>query len=317
MGAIANSLASFWSLHRMARPAALAAAALTGLLLTACGGAFGQSGVSLPNAGDDLQTVSDAADSLIAHHSSATQDAKAAIGVTDALGSIVRDVSDDEHLLLAIGRHGQPGALRGGFSRSWEQFERPGAAAIYSASQLLVRPGTRTVSTFCDSSAGFGLKGIPSLGRTFGWESGSYSGGTRTTDGRGLSTWSATATGRAVEAPIGGLSLVHSATDTCPVIVPAFAIAGATASDDFSIPLSLTFRSGNLWDLSISNATFSGGESLNVVTSPDRHPTIAGTITAGSSEIATFRVGALGNGTLTVTSSGAQYAISDWVVVGI
>ena len=80
----------------MARPAALAVAALAGFLLAGC---FGPAGLSLPAAVDGVQTVSDAADSLDIHRSTASENAKAAIAITDALGSFVRDISADQRAL--------------------------------------------------------------------------------------------------------------------------------------------------------------------------------------------------------------------------
>src|SRR5271155_3214256 len=94
----ANSILapSPWSLLTMVRSPALAITALAGLLLLAGCGAFGQAGLSVPHSSDGVQTVSDAADLLDAHRSSATENAKTAIAVTDALGSVIRDVSGDE-----------------------------------------------------------------------------------------------------------------------------------------------------------------------------------------------------------------------------
>src|ERR1700688_1328269 len=82
----------------MARPAAFAIALVIGVLFAGCSGPFGQSGV--PNASDDLQTVSDAADSLVGHPGSGSENAKAAIVVVNAFGSVVRDLSNDERTLL-------------------------------------------------------------------------------------------------------------------------------------------------------------------------------------------------------------------------
>ena len=104
----------------MARFSILATPALVGLLLVGCSAGFGQAPASLPAAGvDDLQTVSDAADSLVANRSSASQNARAAIGVTDALGSIIRDVSNTERILSG-GAHPpkQHAGTRGVFSQS-------------------------------------------------------------------------------------------------------------------------------------------------------------------------------------------------------
>ena len=105
MEAIANSPTMLWSTLRMARLATYAVAALAGLLLAGCsGGSFGQAGLSLPAASDGVQTVSDAADALDAHRTLASENAKAAISVTDALGSFVREISADQRT-LADQRH--------------------------------------------------------------------------------------------------------------------------------------------------------------------------------------------------------------------
>jgi hypothetical protein len=285
----------------MARSAALATTALVGLLLTGCSSAFGQAGASLPVAGDDLQTVSDAADSLVANRSSATQNARAAIGVTDALGSIVRDVSSSERILSGAGRSAKA---------------NPGVRGVLSKSLLVLNPGSGGVSGYCQSSAGYSLKGIPSLDETFGWQTGAYAGGARIGDDRGLSTWSANAVGEAVQAPIGGLSIARNGSASCPMVAPMFSVRGATATNGFSIPIMLTYRHGILWNLSVSNARFAGGESVDVAMSSGRPPSLAGVITRGSIELATFHTNAYGKGTLTITSSGAQYTIADWIVTG-
>ncbi|HLY02865.1 MAG TPA: hypothetical protein VKR56_10295 [Candidatus Cybelea sp.] len=284
----------------MARLAALGTTALVGLLLTGCSAAFGQAGVSIPAAGDDVQTVSDAADSLVANRSSATQNARAAIGVTDALGSIVRDVGNSERILS-----GAPQAK-----------ENAGVRRVLSKSLLVLNPGGGGVSGYCQSSAGYSLKGVPSLDETFGWQSGAYSGGARVSGDNGFSTWSANAVGEAVQAPIGGLSVMRSGSASCPMMAPMFSVYGATATDAFSIPITLTYRHGTLWNLSVSNARFAGGESIDVEMSSGRPPSIAGVITRGRTELATFHTSANGKGTLTITSTGAQYAIADWVVTG-
>jgi hypothetical protein len=285
----------------MARSAALATTALIGLLITGCSAAFTQAGVSLPAAGDDTQTVSDAVDSLVANRSSSTQNAKAAIGVTDALGSIVRDVSNSEHMLSGAARSAEKNA---------------GARGLLSQSLLVLSPGGGGVSGYCQSSAGYSLKGIPSLDETFGWQSGTYSGGARVSGDHGFSTWSANASGEAVQAPIGALSFVRNGNASCPMVAPMFSVRGATADNAFSIPITLTYRHGILWNLSVSNARFAGGESVDVAMSPGRPPSLAGAITRGSTELATFHTNASGKGTLTITSSGAQYAVADWIVTG-
>jgi hypothetical protein len=245
-----------------------------------------------------VQTVSDVADSLVANRSSASQNAKAAIGVTDALGSIVRDVSNSERLLSGASHLSKQSA---------------GVRGVLSKSLLVLNPGGGGISGFCQSSAGFSLKGIPSLDETFGWQSGTYSGGARASGDHGFSTWSANASGEAVQAPIGGLSLARNGSASCPMLAPMFSVRGATANNAFSIPITLTYRHGTLWNLSVSNARFAGGESVDVAMSSGPL-SLAGVITRGSTELATFRTNAYGKGTLTITSSGAQYAIADWIV---
>jgi hypothetical protein len=294
----------------MDRRAAFAFAAIVGLLLTGCYGPFGQTGVSLPNAIDDTQTVSDAADALVAHRTSATDNARAAIAVTDAVGSFVRDIGSDER---AISRFNS----RRGFSRTSIQLARATGGRIFTASQLMMRPAIGTVSAFCESTAGMGLNGIASLDAAFGWQTGAYAGGTRTTNGGTFATWAANATGAAVQAPIGQLGILRHDSNGCPIMAPTFTMKGARYDDGFSIPISLTYHKGNLWDVSVSGASFVNGERLDVTTSPANRLSVGGVITKGETELGSFALNAHGNGTLTVTSTGAQYRISDWIVAGI
>jgi len=301
----------------MARPATIAVAALIGLLLAGCtGGGFGQTGVSLPTgASDGLQTVSDAADALDVHRSSASQNAKAAIGATDAIGSFARDVSHAERL-LSVSRTGPRGAAAAHpLSEDWTA----GGKRIVSGSYLRLQRGFGSVTEFCQSSAGFGAAGIPSLDVAFGWQSGAFSGGARTTDGRGSATWSANAAGEIVEGAIGALSLKRAAGgSTCPLMAPAFLLDGADATDAFSIPVSVVFHRGQLASLNVVNGTFANGESLDVTSSTSRHSVVVnGLIRQGRTRLATFRTNAAGDGTLTITSSGAQYVVADWIVVSI
>ena len=144
----------------MARPAALAVASFVGLLLAGCsGGGFGQSGVSVPRGGDGVQTVSDAADALDIHRTSASENAKAAIGATDALGSFVRDISEAEHLFSGSARAphnaGQRIVLNGPEARVL-RFSRlsNGDKRIVSGSDLVMQPSLGNVTDFCQSSAG-------------------------------------------------------------------------------------------------------------------------------------------------------------------
>lgn len=286
----------------MARLATLVVAALIGLALAGCSGGstFGQAGVSLPSA-DSEQTVSDAADALDAHRSSATQSARAAIAVTDALGSYVRDIATQQRALAGVRHSATPRNKR-----------------VVSRSITVMRLGAGYVTGFCQGSAGFSSRGIPSLDETFGWESGAFSGGSRTADGRGSVTWLANASGAVVQGPIGGLSIARGGSGvTCPMMVPPFVLRGGTSASAFSIPIAMTFRRGTLENLNVVGARFSGGESLYAISETTRHRfAVNGTIVKDRAQLATFRADAAGNGTMTVTSTGAQYVISDWLVAG-
>lgn len=291
----------------MPRLAALAVAALAGLMLADCaGGSFGQAGLSLPSA-DGVQTVSDAADSLVAHRTTASQKAQAAIAVTDALGSFVREIGADQRSLsVRAGRNLSAHSLRD------YTVERNGKR-ILSASELVQRG-----RSYCQSAAGYLAGGIPSLDQTFGWQSGAYIGGKPGTDSRGSAVWSANASGAVLQGSIGSLSIVRNHAASCPMNSPAFVVKGGTSADAFTMPISMEFRRGELVNLSVVNARFASGDTLEVATRSDRQSVqVRGVIMNGRSEVGTFVTNASGDGTLTITSSGAQYAIGDWIVVGI
>jgi len=285
----------------MARLATFAVAALLGLGLAGCsGGTLGQTGVSLPSA-DGVQTVSDAADALDAHRSSATQSARTAIAVTDALGSYVRDVSAQQRALAGVG-HSTAARNK----------------QVVSRSVTVMRLGAGYVTGFCQGSAGYSARGIPSLDEAFGWESGAFSGGSRTTDGHGSATWLANASGAVVQGPIGELSIGRGGSGvTCPMMVPPFVLRGGTSASAFSIPIAMSFRRGTLESLNVAGGRFSSGESLYAASETNRRRfALNGTIIKDRTQLATFRTDAVGDGIMTVTSTGAQYVIRDWIVAG-
>jgi hypothetical protein len=299
----------------MNRPATLAVATLVGLLLAGCsGGGFGQTGLSLPAGGDGVQTVSDAADALDAHRSSGSESAKAAIGVTDALGAFVRNIGEAERAFASTSSRSRAHAamLRNlnGTSRS---------KGVVSGSHFIFQPGFGSVSDFCQSLAGYSANGIPSLDVAFGWQSGAFSGGARTMEERGISTWSANASGAIVQGAIGALSLRQgSAGSSCPMTAPAYTVDGADVTNAFSIPLTVMFRQGRLSSLSVGNARFANGESLDVSTADTRSGVqVNAVIRSGRTQLATFHTDAAGNGRLTITSTGAQYVIAGWIVASI
>jgi hypothetical protein len=275
------------------------------MLADCAGGTFGQAGLSLP-AADGVQTVSDAADALVAHRTTGSQKAKAAIAVTDGLGSFVREISADQRSLAGRDRNMAARSLRD------YTVERDGKR-ILSASELVQRG-----RSYCQSAAGYLAAGIPSLDATFGWQSGAYTGGTRGLDSRGSAIWSANASGSVLQGSIGSLSIERKSGASCPMNAPAFIVKGGTSANAFTLPISMEFRRGELINLSVVNGRFASGDTLEVMTRSDRQSAqVLGVIMNGRAEIATFRTNGNGDGTLTITSSGAQYAIGDWIVVGI
>jgi hypothetical protein len=257
--------------------------------------------------------VSDAADALDVHRSSASENAKAAIGATDALGAFVRDLSDAENILSRPTRAQSHHVVHRAVARGSRD------KRIISGSDLVIQPSLGNVSTFCQSSAGYSVTGIPSLDVTFGWQSGALSGGARATEDHGFTTWSANASGEIVRSAIGALSIRRGAgSSSCPMTAPAFSLDGADVADAFSIPISLAFRRGVISSVSVANATFANGESLDATTVANRQSLeVDGVVRNGRTKVATFRTNASGNGTLTITSTGAQYVIADWIVVSI
>ncbi len=294
----------------MVRLPAFGIAALAGLLVAGCaGGSFANAGLSLP-AADGVQTVSDAADAIDGHRTLGSENAKAAIATTDALGSFVREISADQRTLT----HTSHRAGTRPMSRLVRQytFVRNGKR-IFSGSELVTRG-----NDYCQSSAGYSVDGIPSLDATFGWETGALSGGSHTSGARGAAVWSANASGAVVQSPIGGLSIARTgAAPSCPLSAPAFVLNGGMSENAFSLPISMAFRSGELSNLSVVNGRFANGESLEVTTAVNRQPVeVDGFITRGQTRVAAFRINATGNGMLTITSTGAQYVVADWIVVG-
>ncbi|MBV8148033.1 MAG: hypothetical protein JO092_02945, partial [Candidatus Eremiobacteraeota bacterium] len=84
------------------------------------------------------------------------------------------------------------------------------------------------------------------------------------------------------------------------------------------IPLVVMFRHGMLTYLSVRHATLPNGDTLNVRTTGGRRGQrnyIDGSLRNGGTPIATFAVNAFGDGELTITSTGAEYRIIDWIVV--
>lgn len=195
-----------------------------------------------------------------------------------------------------------------------------GARTIDSDYELVVLPGTNGVNTYCGDSAGYNDSGIASLNETFGWAGGSQSPGTRTVNADGSVTWNVTSTGTSYKGTIGALAIVAGTQNaSCPIATPMFTLSGGISLGTYTIPLSATYKNGELTNLVITGAALANGNTLSVTTNGGLTPPAAGFITgsvSGSSgQIATFSVNAFGDGTLTVASSGTQYAMTDWHVV--
>jgi hypothetical protein len=219
-----------------------------------------------------------------------------------------------------IGRYGLPDMTAGFANITAGRVVVRKSQVLATASEFVMMPGSRSSGAFCGDSAGYDPSGIVSLDSTFGWQGGVLSGGNRTAEGNGFVTWSATPSGTAFGGAIGSLSLATATQNlTCPIARPEFTLAGGTALGTYRIPMSVTFHRGRIWSITVHGATLPGGDTLSVRTNHARHQSthdyISGAIMNGRTSIATFGVNAFGNGTLTVTSTGAQYKIADWIVV--
>ena len=189
---------------------------------------------------------------------------------------------------------------------------------LSASAEFVMMPGSQASNAFCEDSAGYDPAGIASLDETFGWQGGVLSAGTRTSAAN-ATTWSATPAGTAYSAPIGALSIGTGAQNlSCPISTPDFSLDGGTAIGTYSMPISVEFDRGILWSLSVRNARLPNGDTLNLRTvghQRARHDYIVGRLTNGQTPIATLSLNGFGNGELTVTSTGAQYKIVDWMVV--
>jgi hypothetical protein len=211
--------------------------------------------------------------------------------------------------------------LRDGFRLIGSSRLSSAGKQIASNSEVVMLPGQGTVTDYCQASAGYSISGIPSLDETFGWQSAAFSGVARATDGQGFATWSATENGDTAQGPIGSLSIAQRAVNAaCPMTASTFSLGGAAAKNAFSMPIILTFHRGTLLSLTVANAKMLDGETFDATTATGRQPSdrayVSGTVKGSHAQIATFHTDAFGDGALTITSTGAQYIIADWIVIG-
>jgi hypothetical protein len=191
---------------------------------------------------------------------------------------------------------------------------------VLSDTETVMAPSTSSVNSYCTDSAGYNAVGLPNLGLSFGWQGGAFTGGTRTLNADTSVTWKATHAGQTESAPIGQLAIASGARNTaCPIVTPAYTLTGGTAKGNYTIPISVTFLNGVIRNLTITNAALASGYTLNVTTNTMKWPAstsfVTGTVTSGTTVIATFAVSAFGNGSLTVAATGNRFAIVDWNVV--
>jgi hypothetical protein len=217
-----------------------------------------------------------------------------------------------------FGNYGFPIVLDGFVVHSSSSVSFIKTPVLSADNEFVMMPGSQSSSAFCEDSAGYDPSGIASLDETFGWQGGALSGASRTVIGK-TTQWSATPSGTLFSAAIGALSIASGPQNTaCPIATPGFTLSGGNAIGTYSIPLIVTFRRGMLWSLSVRHATLPNGDTLNVRTLGGRRSQrnyIAGSLSNNRTPIATFAVNGFGNGLLTVTSTGAQYRIVDWIVV--
>jgi hypothetical protein len=214
-------------------------------------------------------------------------------------------------------RYGFPIASKGFVRVSTSQLSVAKVKEVASDSELIVPTGNPY--RFCQDAAGYSLTGIPSLDATFGWEGGVLSGGTVFVGGDSFRL-SATIGGTAVQGALDSLALVAGTpSSSCPIATPAYTLSGGASIGTITIPVRIAFHGRVLSDLTIDRASILGTYTLNVVTRREQgnEVEVLGALTQGRTRIATLHLDAFGDGTLTVTSTGAQYKIVDWVVVGV
>ncbi|MEO9169946.1 MAG: hypothetical protein ABI282_05900 [Candidatus Baltobacteraceae bacterium] len=211
-------------------------------------------------------------------------------------------------------------SLKSGYNKTSTGFLNVGSTkTIIADYELVMQPQSKGLSQFCSDQAGFNALPVTPSNMTFGW-AGQVAGGSRTANSDGSVTWTATHIGSAFTGPVGSLNVaLGTQSSKCPLSSPIlFSLSGGKNVGNHTIPVVATYKQGLLTNLSISNAQLSNGLTLSVVTNPAVLPQdanfITGSVSNKSGTLASFGVDAFGDGTLTVVSSGTQYAITDWHV---
>lgn len=212
--------------------------------------------------------------------------------------------------------------IANGFTRSSTFTLQEGGTTVASrGSEFIAMPSSSTSMNFCGDSAAFNAEQLESISQAAGWQE-LLANGSRTVNSNGTVTWSTTnASGSTYSGTPSQFAIQEGALNSnCPIATPAFTLTGGTLVSGFSVPsMTATFNDGMLVSLTITNATLRNGYTLNVTTNTSVSSTspnfINGTLTSGGSTVATFSVNGLGDGTLTVTATGATYEMDDWHVV--
>lgn len=212
--------------------------------------------------------------------------------------------------------------LKLGFARASVLTVTEGGTVVESRSgEHIAGPTSTSAQTYCGDSAGFNNLKLTSTGQVHGWQN-LTANATRTVNADGSVTWTDSSSGSVFSgASAGALSIASgSLNSACPISVPAFTLAGGTLVSSYNVPsMSVTFKSGSIVNLTVTNATLANGYTYNITTDATQPPAsskfINGTISKGATVVATFGVDANGNGTLTVTATGAQFTLDHWHVV--
>lgn len=216
---------------------------------------------------------------------------------------------------------------RFGFPSAAHGYTRTSVAALWignkrqssSAVSVTLLPGSGGTNRYCRAAAAYSLAGVPSLDAAFGWD-GTTAGpiaATRQSDSRGDVTVTSLQRGDAYVGPIGSLRLTRARFAACAAESRVFHVAGGVPAANFSMPVRATYRNGTLVGLSVPGASL-GAYRLTAGTVrrglDDRD--VAGVLVSGRMRVASLETDTFGNGLLTVTSTGAQYRLIDWTIVG-
>ena len=240
----------------------------------------------------------------------------------DKGNAVAVSVSTETNTITGVFDHESYPTLKDGFSRASIRSEsQNGVVVLNRGSEFVAAPTSGSSTTFCGDSAGFNATRLSTTGQIHGWQN-LLANGSRTVNSDGSVTWTNSSSGSVFAATPPATFTVNKGTlnTACPISMPAFTLSGGALVSSYGVQaMSVTFKHGTITNLTVTNATLANGFTLNITTNTSVSPTssnfINGIITNAGVTIATFSVDANGNGTLTHTASGAQYAMIHWHVV--